>query len=280
MYTEILQKLGLSANEAKIYELLLIKGESKAIDLVPESGLGRGNVYNLLTALVSMGLITVTAGKQQIYRAADPGELSNLLEAKRIETERLAAEFKQELPKMTSTFNLTTGRPAIQVFEGYQGVEEVLLDSLTAHDGILTYLDLSALTGEFAEINKRYLRRRIAQKITKRIIVGDTPESRKFFAQQSTPYTQVVFAKDFPADFKTAMEIYGNKVTYMTLSAERQISLIIEDAHIAAMHRAQFEYLWKISGGGEVDASRPAPQPSAQTLASVDSDSPDQQSTG
>lgn len=246
MYSEILEKLGLSANEAKIYELLLLRGESKASDLVPESGLGRGNVYNLLTSLVSTGLATVTAGKQQRYRASEPTKLVKLLQAKRVETDRLEAEFKQELPKLTSTFNLTTGRPAIQVFEGYEGVEEVLFDSLTAADGIMTYLDLSALTGEFAEINKRYLRRRIAKQVPKRIIVADLPETRAFFSQQNTPYTQVAFAKDFPTGFKTAMEIYGNKVTYMTMSAERQISLMIEDPYIASMHRAQFDYLWKL----------------------------------
>jgi sugar-specific transcriptional regulator TrmB len=281
MYTQILTKLGLSENEAKMYELLLIKGESKASDLVGDSGLGRGNVYNLLTALVSMGLATVTAGKHQIYRAAEPTKLSTLLEAKRIETDRLAAEFKEELPKLTSTFNLTTGRPAIQVFEGYDGVEEVLNDSLSAPDAVLTYIDLSALTGEFSEINKRYLRRRIAKKVSKRIIAADLPEVRAFFAKQNTPFTEVAFAKDFPTGFKTAMEIYGNKVTYMTMTDERQISVMIEDAHIAAMHRLQFEYLWKMIGG-TVTPPQPAAQPplSAQTPTSVDSDSSDQQNNG
>ncbi len=277
MYTELLQKLGLSENEAKMYELLLIKGESKAVDLVPESGLGRGNVYNVLTTLVSKGLVTVTAGTKQIYRAAEPTKLVSLVEARKREADRLDAEFKEELPKLNSTFNLTTGRPAIQVFEGYEGAEEVIMDSLNAPDGILTYLDVSALTGEFAEINKRYLKKRITAKIPKCILAADTPEAHAFFANQNTPFTYITYLKDYPSNFKTAMEVYGNKVTYLTLSDEKQISVMIEDVNIAKMHRAQFHYLWKAAGGEPTQLlSAVSPTPLvAQRPASADSDSLD-----
>ncbi|MFZ2681652.1 MAG: helix-turn-helix domain-containing protein [Patescibacteria group bacterium] len=249
MYTHILQKLGLSANEAKLYELLLLKGESKASDLVPDSGLGRGNVYNLLTALVSRGLATVTAGKLQIYRAAEPTKLASLVEAKRLETDRLEAEFKAELPKLTSTFNLTTGRPAIQVFEGPEGFKEVLEDSLAATNGIMTFLDTAAVIGVIAEINRGYLKQRVAKKIIKRLILPDSQASRDFIAAQSTPYTEVVYLKDFPAGFKTATEVYNNKVSYLTLRPNKLISVLIEDENIAALHRAQFEYFWQLGGG-------------------------------
>ena len=47
----ILEKLGLSENEAVIYEFLIAGGRQKARDLVNASGLGRGNVYNLLGQL-------------------------------------------------------------------------------------------------------------------------------------------------------------------------------------------------------------------------------------
>ena len=279
MYTEILTKLGLSDNEAKMYELLLIKGESKASDLVSDSGLGRGNVYNLLTALVSMNLASVTAGKQQIYRAAEPTKLATLLESKRIETDRLAAEFKEELPKLTSTFNLTTGRPAIQVFEGLAGFEEVLADSLSAKGGIITFLDPAAVVGQIAEINKRYLKKRIAKKILKRLILPDVPASHAFISGQATPFTEVVFLKDFPAGFKTASEIYNNTVSYLTLNQERTISVLIEDPNIAALQRAQFEYLWKLGGGkATLPPAAPATGSPVQKPLSADSDSAGRQS--
>jgi sugar-specific transcriptional regulator TrmB len=249
MYANILQKLGLSPNEAKIYEMLLNRGESKASDLVPESGLGRGNVYNLLTALVSRGLATVTAGKQQIYRAAEPTRLVSLVEAKKLATDLLEAEFKLELPKLNSVFNLTTGRPAIQVFEGVAGFEEALNDSLTAKTEILTYLDPAAImTGEFAEVNRRYVAKRRKAGINKRIILSDTPASHQYLAGMSGPFTQVILAKSFGVGFMTVMELYDNKVVFLTLTKDNPISVMIEDINIVNLQRAQFDYIWKLAG--------------------------------
>ncbi|MFA5945581.1 MAG: helix-turn-helix domain-containing protein [Patescibacteria group bacterium] len=245
MYTELLQKLGLSENEAKMYELLLIKGESKAVDLVPESGLGRGNVYNVLTALVGKGLISVTAGKQQIYRATEPNKLISLVEAKKREIDRLGAEFKEELPKLNSTFNLTTGRPAIQVFEGLDGFEQALDDSLTARGEILTYFDPASIVGPIAEINARYVAKRKKKGIPKRIILPDNEAAKAYMRSMGGESTDIALVPGFVSGFRTAMELYDNKVAFLTLTPEKIISVIIEDANIANLQRAQFEFIWK-----------------------------------
>lgn len=244
MYEEILQKLGLSANEARIYELLLTKGRVKARDIVEESGLGRGNVYNILTGLVARGLATVTEGKQQIYQAAEPSKLAVLVEEQQRKAERLSSEFKDELPKLLSTFNLTTERPTMRVFEGIEGLEEAISDSLHAKGDIMTYLDVSGFSGAIAEVNARYIKKRLAKGVAKRIIVADSAEARVFFAKQNTPLTEVAFVPDYPTGFHTAMEIYNDSVTFLTMSAEKGIAVIVNDADIAAMQRAQFEFLW------------------------------------
>lgn len=235
-----------------MYELLLLKGESKAVDLVPESGLKRGNVYNVLISLVSRGLVTVSSKKLQLYRAAEPTKLSALLEAKKRETARLENEFREELPRLMSAYHLSTGRPAIRVLEGYEGAEEAVRDALGAPDGILAYLNVGAMAGKFAEIHKLYLKKRLAAKIPKYILVADTPEARAFFAGPDVPLTFVAYLRDYPSDFNTAMEVYGNKVAYITLAGDKQISVIKEDANIARMHRAQFHYLWKIASGESI----------------------------
>lgn len=226
-----------------MYELLLIKGESKASDLVPESGLGRGNVYNLLTALVSMGLATVTAGKQLIYRAAEPTKLVKLVEAKRIETDRLEAEFKEELPKLSSTFNLTTGRPAIQVFEGYEGAEEALMDSLRAKTDILTYYDFEALHGQFVDLDQRYYKKYVAKGLTKRVITSDTPSAQAYF-KDSLQQTEIAFVPQFPMGTQAATQIYDDTIAFISIKDDKLISVLIHDALFANMLRQQFEYIW------------------------------------
>lgn len=244
LFSDILSRLGLAENEAKIYEILLLKGETKARDLLEDSGLSRGNVYNMLTSLTARGFIQVIEGKQQTYRVTDPTKLSSLVEERKRGIERLDAEFKETLPRMLSTFSLTTGRPAVRVFGGIDGIEEALNDSLLAKGEIRTYVDNAAVIGDVLTINDRYVKRRLAKKIMKKMIVSDTPELRKLFSNLVNEFTLVAFIPKFPATFQSAMEIYDDTVSYMTLTPEKMIAVLMTDSAIASLEKQKFDFLW------------------------------------
>lgn len=244
LFSDILNRLGLAENEAKIYEILLLKGETKARDLLEESGLSRGNVYNMLTSLTARGFIQVIEGKQQTYRVTDPSKLSSLVDERKRGIERLDAEFKETLPRMLSTFSLTTGRPTVRVFEGIEGVEEALNDSLLAKGEIRTYVDNAAVVGDVLTMNDRYVKRRLAKKIVKKMIVSDTPELRKLFSSLVNEFTLVAFVPNFPESFSSAMEIYDDTVSYLTLSKEKMIAVLTTDSAVASMEKQKFDFLW------------------------------------
>lgn len=247
MHFPILKDLGLAENEALIYEILLELGPKKASNLVKPSQIARGNVYNVLMQLQTKGLVLVKEGKHQVYEAVDPAKLRDLLELKLKEAKRLEAAFADTLPSLNSTFNLSTGKPAIQIFEGIDGAKTALYDSLTSKTEILTYFDVSALRGPMASINKTYVRKRIEKKIDKRIIVADTEEARTFFDQQKTSYTRVAYLKEYPERHATGMEIYDDTISYLTLTDEKRISLLIKDQHMYEMHKQQFDFLWSLA---------------------------------
>jgi sugar-specific transcriptional regulator TrmB len=243
----ILSELGLSESEALVFELLLESGKSRARYLVTESGLGRGNVYNVLTQLMSKGLVLEIQGKQKQYQAVDPSELRQFVDARLRKAKELEAEFSQALPQLTSAFNLSTGKPAIEIFEGYEGSKKAIEHSLNSQTNISTILDFDSLTGEFGEINKRYIKKRIAKGIHKRILVADTLATRKMFSNKSEEYyqyTQVGFLSKFPESFQTGTEIYDNTVAYFTFTDEKQISVLIHDPSIYYTQKAVFDFLW------------------------------------
>ena len=240
----ILKELGLTETEAMIYELLLGKGPQVARDLVKPSGIGRGNVYNVLVQLQTKGLILSKEGKHTIYEAVDPSNLRNLLDRKLQEAKRLERAFSDVLPQLSSAFTLSIGKPAIQIFEGLEGVERVLADSLTTQGEILTIVDPEAISQNILDIEARYIKKRVAKQISKRIIMPDTPIARTWIAEQPTPFTQNRLAPGFNGGFNTAVEIYDQRLSYITLSGDRIISVLINEKNLAALQRAQFEYLW------------------------------------
>lgn len=243
----ILKDLGLSETEALLYEVLLEEGPSGGAKVAQTAGVGRGNAYNALASLKKKGLVLEKAGKVAVFEAAPPSQLKTLLEREEGRMVQLAAAFAGMLPQMASTYKRATGKPVIQVFEGLDGLRQALFDSLESGEEILTYFDVKAVSGDIARINEEYVKERIRKQVPKRLLVADTPEARAFFAKQNTPFTEVRFVTDFPTGFETALEIYNGAISYLTLTADKQISVIVRDQNIYAMHRQQFEFLWRHS---------------------------------
>ena len=86
MKEEVLERLGLSVNEAKVYLALLETGLSNASTIVKKTGLHRPNVYYSINRLTEKGLIA-SCIRQNVnyYQAADPKRLKQLIREKQEE---------------------------------------------------------------------------------------------------------------------------------------------------------------------------------------------------
>ena len=83
MISDTLENLGLSKNEAKVYETLLREGESPVGHLAIKSGVHRRNVYDTLNRLTEKGLaFEILENPENKYKAVDPNKFSEMLEEK------------------------------------------------------------------------------------------------------------------------------------------------------------------------------------------------------
>ena len=240
----ILLKLGLSEGECEVFELLVKDGTQKARELVQKTSLGRGNVYNLLNALIAKGLVLEISGAQNSYQAVDPSHLKTLLDKKKEETRRLEMEFSDSLGSLSSLFTLSTGKPSIEYFEGEKGVEEATFDTLNAKGEILTIIDGDASEKYTHEFNKRYIPARLKRQIQKRLIAFNTTTSRDMLVKEINTYTKYRFVEESPTTLDTMIQIYNDSVGLLTMG-EKPVGVIIRDQKIARTLRATFEALWK-----------------------------------
>ena len=84
----------------------------------------------------------------------------------------------------------------------------------------------------------------------KRGLVPDTPENRAFVSGYYGEFVKVTDTKFISceqAPFKTIMQIYNNKISYLALGDENMMGVIIEDPRIYHMHKTLFEHLWNIT---------------------------------
>ena len=124
MHTELLQKLGLAKNEARIYETLLEAGTSGVGHISVKSKVHRRNVYDSLNRLNEKGLVTESIqSKENTYTAVEPRKLVSILKEK--EQELLTA-----LPKLENLYHNSVREQEVFMYQGVEGWKNYLQDIL------------------------------------------------------------------------------------------------------------------------------------------------------
>ena len=255
-YTKEITDTGLSKEQAIVYEILLRAGESPARNIASlvskEASLSRPMVYKLLEELIELDLVDKfdEPGKVAKFAPKHPVAINKMIDEKKKNIEYVKRQFTTTSGKLSSLFNMSVGRPGVEFYEGEDGVWEVLMDSLNATEEILTYADLKAVQKK-PELNIEYAALREHHGVKKRGLVIDSPEARKFLSSYKgeVTKTKLISAKEKMPPFQTTMQIYDNKISYITDTDDYFVGIIITDQHIANTHKYLFESLWRLSGG-------------------------------
>lgn len=124
MYQETLQLLGLSPNEAKIYETLVEQGESSVGQISVDAKVHRRNVYDSIQRLIEKGLCFEIFSKgENTYNAVDPGKLRELLTEKQ-------EKLNEILPSLEKKFRQKTVSEEAYIYRGMEGQKNLWRDIL------------------------------------------------------------------------------------------------------------------------------------------------------
>jgi sugar-specific transcriptional regulator TrmB len=256
-YTKEIVEAGLSPEQAVVYEILLKTGSteaSAAARAIPGThAISRPLVYKVLEELIVLDLVEKvgTKGKVAKFTPKHPIAITKAIDDKKVRIERTKEQFHLTSGKLSSLFNLMSGKPGVQFYEGEDGVWEVLMDSLTATEEIRSYADLESIAKHIPELNAEYSALREDKHVKKRGLVIDSPEARKFLKSYSgdTTTTKLIPVAGADIDFHTIMQIYDQKVSYITLTESYMVGIIITDQHITNTHKYLFDSMWNQSRG-------------------------------
>ena len=249
MYEQTLIQSGLDTNQALVYEILLKEGILSAGEVHKKTPLKRGLVYKVLDELVALEVIEKKqeANKVMMFVLAHPLKLKDLAEKKEQEAKDAKMALDGVLPSLISEFNLSSDKPGIRFYEGESGVWEVLQDSLRAKGEVYTYADMEAVDMYIKDMNERYAKKRDALGIEKKVILLDTPYARERMKTYHRFVTDTKFIKITASPFQSVMEIYDDKIAYVTFGKETMMGVIIQDKSIYTMHKVLFEAMWLVA---------------------------------
>jgi predicted transcriptional regulator len=124
MYEELLREIGLSQNEARVYEALLQIGEASVQNISLRSKVHRRNVYDSLNKLMEKGLVSeIFVKKEKNFKAINPTRLLTLLKEKE-------EKINKVLPEMQARYKSVEEKEEAHFYRGIEGFKNYLQDIL------------------------------------------------------------------------------------------------------------------------------------------------------
>lgn len=255
MLKGILQKIGLSDKDAEVYLACLELGTQPASVIAKKAGLKRPTTYLILEGLLKRGLVSEYTGSNvKYFTAVSPDYLLNFVEKQRRELTSHQRELEQYLPQFQSLLNPYSLNPKVRFYEGMDGIERAMNDTLTSTEPLRCYSTTDAWFSR--EDTKQYLlwygkQRANEKKIPLRSINPDTLVARKYL-EEDYPDVDLKMShfRWLPKDiqvFSNEINIYDNKVSIACLGVHELLGIIIESESIAQTQKSIFEVAWRSS---------------------------------
>jgi len=241
MDIEILEDLGLTKSEIKIYISLLELGSTNAGNILKKSKLQNSVVHRALNSLIEKGLVNyVLEGKRKIYSATDPENFNKYIDDKK-------ERFKQILPELKKKQLLAKEIKSATIYNGKRGIKEVYykLINLPNSKEYITFgggLDVAKFMGDdwwMLLHKKRVLNnlpaRQIYDETVKYIgieIIKNPITKIKYLPSNFAQFQETVIVKDY-----IAINVFSNE----------GYSFLIKDKKVADGYRKYFEALWKLA---------------------------------
>lgn len=234
----IIEELGLTEAESKVYLALLRKGSCLVSEITKDTGLHRRTVYDVLYRLRAKGLVSnIILNNQRHFEAVDPERLLELLKEKE-ET------FKKILPNLKELHNATRERKGVFFFKGKQALKTLFEDQLKAKKEIWGMTKVWPIE----EIKKYYFfprfhKRRAALGIKYKLILNE--ESKKLPEIKKIPLSEKKYLPNF-TESNMSTFIYEDTVNLILWTSE-PLSIIIREQEMADGFRNYFKILWQVA---------------------------------
>jgi sugar-specific transcriptional regulator TrmB len=245
-YTETLTSIGLTTDQAKIYETLLSMTVMPARLISQKSLIGRELTYVVLGQLEKLDLVErSTQGKIILFKAKHPRNVKKILEEKKEEVLIAEKAYQNSILNMVNEFSKMNDMPFVRFYSGVEGLQKTY-DHIIRHSKQV-YVFRSLFDYENQEIRKMVtdqIQKQAQKKIRSYVLSPYLPHMSDKTVSHNLEknITRKILPKNsfvLPAQ----IIIYNDTVSITSMEKE-MITTIIENKAIAQTFLALFNYIW------------------------------------
>lgn len=238
MDTQILEDIGLTNAEIKVYLALLELGTATAGPIIDKTKLQSSVVHMTLNKLTEKGLISyIKEGQRRHYQASNPKHIVEFINEKK-------ERFEEILPELLLKQKIAKEKPEVVTYRNIRGIKELLLELLNAggkeHNTFGSAIE-SLMLGDAWWMN--YHKKRATKGIKAKLIFNESLKkwcdvnkypnaTYKFTSMGFEPLTETIIRND-----KIGIIIWTKK----------PIGILIHNKIAAQSYEKFFQMMWKAS---------------------------------
>ena len=229
---QVLENLGFSPNQIKVYLTLNSHGSSKAGKIAKLAKIDRSNCYSSLKTLTERGLVGyVLIGKIKWFRATGPSRLLDYVKEQQ-------EDVKSILPELHASHKATIVEGQVSLFNGKKGIKSLFLDMARSGEPNYVFGSEGQFTKRMPIFAKQFDRIKDEEKIKTKMLIR---EGRTEMRSKSTEYRTL---KDI-SESTAVTNIYGDKIAIFIWTDEPE-GILIENAAAAKAYKSYFDVMWKV----------------------------------
>lgn len=241
---EILQEIGLTRTEAKIYLTLLDLGESKAGDILKKAEINSGRIYEVLSSLEMKGFVSKIIKKGvKFFIPSPPAIIREYLNEKREKINGQEEGIDEIFPQLMKKYSIIKSKTSVEVFTGIKGMKtayDLLLEQGKKHKelfilGIANQIKYPDSLFHLLEYDIYKQRRKLSLRIKKILDIGARKE--EFWRKDNSEIRYI----QLPT--LTSIEILGEAVLIQIFQQEI-IAILISNKQAAEDFKKQFILFW------------------------------------
>ncbi|MFA5986345.1 MAG: helix-turn-helix domain-containing protein [Parcubacteria group bacterium] len=243
MYENSLEKIGLSPNEAKIYEALIHLGKSSVSHIAKKSNVHRRNIYDSLNRLLEKGLVfQIFQAGENIYSAVNPDKLLEIVHEKETEIEKI-------LPQLREAYGKKPTEEIAFIYKGVEGYKNYMRDLVRVGEPV-DFLGAKALW--FTPNIPSYFLDNFKKEMKKKKVKYRTIFDHRVKEQMPEAIRKVGGAyKILPKKYSTpgVCDIFGDYVvTFNSVGVgnfgEGGTIFVMKNKELAENYRIWFQFIW------------------------------------
>lgn len=237
----VLEQLGLSPNEAKIYRALIDLKEAGVGSIASYAKIHRRSVYEAVSRLVNQGLIfPVLSYGKNIYTPADPKMLNNKITDQK-------THLKSILPELTKQYQARSIPQEAYIYRGVEGFKNYLRDVIREEKDLYAYANAFGwMDPEVKNLTKEIFKKFREKKLSLYYIFADSVKTKGSDLLKNFVGDYRFLPKKYP--MYAATDIFGDYIATFTnlpwINVKNVTIYVLKDRRLANSYRAWFRFMF------------------------------------